>query len=62
MKKLYYKLIQFIGYTILFEHTWNSGFELETKYSHIALYKYIGMYDHKYGGMKLKRVYTIKIR
>ena len=62
MRKLYYKLVRFIGYTILFEHTWGSDFNYITKYSHIALYKYIGMYDSKYGGMKLKRVWTIKIR
>jgi hypothetical protein len=62
MRKLYYKLCRLIGYTFILQHTWNSHFELETKYSHIALYKYIGMYDSKYGGMKLKRVWTIKIR
>jgi hypothetical protein len=62
MKKLYYKLVRLIGYTILFEHTWGPDFEYETKYSHISLYKYIEMYDSKYGGMKLKRVWRIKIR
>jgi hypothetical protein len=62
MRKLYYRLCRLIGYTFLFEHTWNSNFELETKYSHLALYKYIGMYDPKYGGMRLKRVWIIKIR
>ncbi len=62
MKKLYYKLVRLIGYTILLEHTWGSDFNLKTKYSHITLYKYIGMYDVKYGGMKLKRVWQIKIK
>jgi hypothetical protein len=62
MRKLYYKLCRLIGYTFLFEHTWNSHFELETKYSHIALYKYIEVYGTKYGGMKLRRIWTIKIR
>lgn len=62
MKKLYYKLVRLIGYTILFEHTWGPDFEYETKYSHITLYKYIKMYDPKYGGMKLRRVWTLKIR
>jgi hypothetical protein len=62
MKKLYYRLVRLIGYTILFEHTWGSDFEYETKYSHITLYKYIRMYDSKYGGMKLKRIWTLKIR
>ena len=62
MKKLYYKLVRFIGYTILFEHTWGPDFNYETKYSHITLYRYVGMYDPKYGGMKLKRVWTFKIR
>ena len=60
MRKFYYKLVQLIGYTFLFEHTWNSGFELETKYSHISLYKYLGLYSHD-GSMRLKRVYTIII-
>jgi hypothetical protein len=62
MKKIYYKLVQLIGYTFLFEHIWSPDFNYETKYSHLTLYKYMGMYDHKYGGMKLKRVWTIKIR
>ena len=62
MKKLYYKLVRLIGHTILFEHTWGPDFNYETKYSHITLYKYIGTYDPKYGGMKLKRVWTLKIR
>jgi hypothetical protein len=62
MKKLYYKLVKLIGYTILFDHTLGSDFNYKIKYSHISLYKYIGMYDPKYGGMKLRRVSTIKIR
>ena len=61
-RKLYYRLVRLIGYTILFEHTWGPDFEYETKYSHISLYKYIEMYDSKYGGMKLKRIWRIKIR
>ena len=62
MRNLYYKLVRFIGYTILFEHTWGSDFNYIKKYSHITVYKYIKMYDSKYGGMKLKRVWTFKIR
>lgn len=62
MRKLYYKLVRLIGYTILFEHTWGPDFEYKTKYSHITLYRYITMYNPKYGGMKLKRVWTFKIR
>lgn len=62
MRNLYYKLVRFIGYTILFEHTWEPDFNYKTKYSHITLYRYIKMYDSKYGGMKLKRVWTLKIR
>jgi hypothetical protein len=62
MRKLYYKLCRLVGYTFLFEHTWSSNFEYQTKYTHLTLYKYIGMYDAKYGGMKLKTVWTIKIK
>ena len=62
MKKLYYRLVKLIGYTFVFEHTWGSDFKCIKKYSHIALYRYIGMYDSKYGGMKLKRVWTLRIR
>lgn len=51
-----------IGYTIVFEHTWGLNFNYQAKYTHISLYKYIGMYDRRYGGMKLKRVWQIKIR
>jgi len=61
MRKLYYKLIKFIGYTFLFEHTWDPDFKHEKKYSHLTLYKYMGLYKHD-GSMRLKRVYTIKIR
>jgi len=62
MRKLYYMLCRLIGYTLIFEHTWNSNFELETKYSHLVIYKHMGLYNPKYGGMKLKRFLTIKIR
>jgi hypothetical protein len=63
MRKLYYKLCRLIGYTILVEDRWDpQTFKLDKKYSNISLYKYIGMYDAKYGGMKLRRVWTIKIR
>jgi len=55
-------LCRLIGYTLIFEHTWNSNFELETKYSHLVIYKHMGLYNPKYGGMKLKRFLTIKIR
>ena len=63
VRKIYYKLCRLIGYTILIEDRWNpETFILDKKYSNISLYKYIGMYDPKYGGMRLKRVWTIKIR
>jgi hypothetical protein len=63
MIKLYYKLCRLIGYIILLEDRWNpQTFTLDKKYSNISIYKYIGMYDSKYGGMKLRRVWTIKIR
>ena len=60
---LHWKLSGIIGYTILIENRWNpETFTLDKKYSNISLYKYIGMYDPKYGGIKLRRVWTIKIR
>ncbi len=63
MRWIYYKLCRLIGYTIIIEDRWDpQTFTLDKKYSNISIYKYIGMYDPKYGGMKLKRVYTIKIR
>jgi hypothetical protein len=63
MTKLYYKLCKLIGYTIAIEDRWDpQTFELDKKYSNISLYKYMGMYDAKYGGMRLRRVWTIKIR
>jgi len=63
MRKLYYRLCRLTGYTVSIEDRWDpKTFELDKKYSNISIYKYIGMYDPKYGGMKLKRVWTIKIR
>ena len=63
MRRLYYVLCKVIGYAILLEDRWNpQTFTLDKKYSNISIYKYIGMYDAKYGGMKLRRVWTIKIR
>lgn len=63
MRKIYYSLCRLIGYTILIEDRWDpKTFTLDKKYSNISIYKYLGMYDAKYGGMKLRRVWTIKIR
>jgi hypothetical protein len=63
MRKLYYKIVRWIGYTIIIHDYYNEEtFRLEKKYACISLYKYIGTYDPKYGGMKLKRVWEIKIR
>ncbi len=63
MRKIYYSLCRLIGYTILIEDRWDpKTFTLDKKYSNISLYRYMGMYDAKYGGMKLRRVCTIKIR
>jgi hypothetical protein len=62
MRKLYYKLVRLIGYTFIFEDTINLPTWETKKRTHIALYRYVGMYDAKYGGMKLKRVWHIKIR
>jgi hypothetical protein len=63
MRKFYCKLCELLGYTILIEDRYcMQTFELDKKYSNISLYKYVGMYDPKYGGMKLKRVWTIGIR
>ena len=63
MTKIYYKLCRLVGYTIVIEDRWDpQTFTLDKKYSNISLYKYMGMYDAKCGGMKLKRVWTIKIK
>ena len=63
MTKIYYKLCRLVGYTIVIEDRWDpQTFTLDKKYSNISLYKYMGMYDAKCGGMKLKRVFTIRIR
>ena len=63
MRKLYYKLVRWIGYTILIHDYYNpETFELEKKYAYIGIYKYIGIYEPKYGGIKLKRIWEIKIR
>jgi hypothetical protein len=63
MWKIKYMLCRLIGYTIVIEHRWDpQTFELDKKYSNISIYKYIGMYDAKCGGIRIKRVWTIKIR
>ena len=63
MRKIYYRLCRIVGYTFLLEDRWDpETFTLDKKYSNISLYKYIGMYDPKHGGMRVRRVFTIKIR
>ena len=62
VRKIYYTLCRLVGYTIIIEDRWNpETFILDKKYSNISLYKYLGLYSHD-GSMRLKRVYTIKIR
>jgi hypothetical protein len=62
MRKLYWELIQFIGYTIVIEDTlvdWDT-WEIK-KYTHIVVYKYYGRFKHD-NSLKMKRVWQIKIR
>jgi hypothetical protein len=61
MRKLYYKLVRFIGYTILIHDHYNSSFELEKKYAYIGIYKFLGNFKHD-GSLKMIRVWEIKIR
>jgi hypothetical protein len=61
MIKLYYKLVHFIGYTILVHHKYNSEtFELERKWYYWGIYKYLGNYKHD-GSLRMKRIWQIKI-
>ena len=62
IRKLYYKLVRFIGYSIRIEN--NHRFEdnewvVESK--NLSVYKYLGRFKHD-NSIRLKRVWTIKIR
>ena len=61
MKKFYRRLVQFIGYTIEFQDTINMTSWETTKRTHIALYKYCGVFEDD-NNLKLKRVWQIKIK
>lgn len=61
MRKLYYKLVRFIGYTIEFQDTIDFTTWETTKRTHIVLYKYYGRFKHD-NSIKMKTVWRIKIR
>ena len=61
MKKFYYRLCQFIGYTIIFNNEYDSSFELQKKYAYMGVYKYLGRWKHD-NSLKIVRIWEIKIR
>ena len=61
-RKLYYRLVRLIGYTILIHDHYNpETFELGKKYAYVGLYKYLGNYKHD-GSLRMIRIWEIKIR
>ena len=62
MRKLYYRLVRLIGYSILLHDHYNpETFELEKKYAYVGIYKYLGNYKHD-GSLRMIRIWEIKIR
>jgi len=61
MKKFYYRLCQFIGYTIIFNNEYDSSFTLVKKNAYIGIYKYLGRWKHD-NSLKMVRIWEIKIR
>jgi hypothetical protein len=62
MRELYNRLVQFIGYTIMFQDTINNIDPWEiTKRTHIVLYKYLGRFKHD-NSLKMRVIWRIKIR
>jgi len=62
MIKLYWRLVQLIGYTFILHHRYNTQtFELENKYAYLSLYKYLGRWKHD-GSLKMIRIWEIKLR
>lgn len=61
MKKLYNRLVQFIGYTIEFQDTVDLDTWHITKRTHIVLYKYLDRFKHD-NSLKMKAIWRIKIR
>jgi hypothetical protein len=62
MRKLYYKLVRFIGYTIVIENNHrleDNEWVVESK--NLSVYKYLGKFKHD-NSIKLKRVWAFKIR
>lgn len=61
MRKLYYKLVQFIGYTIEIIDTIDSTTWETTKRTHIVVYKYYGRFKHD-NSVKMRMIWKYKIR
>ena len=61
MRYLFYRIAWLIGYTIIIEDTINMTTWETKKYTHIAIYKYVGRWKHD-NSIKLKRVWILKIR
>jgi hypothetical protein len=62
IRKLYYKLVRFIGYSIRIENNHrleDNEWVVESK--NLSVYKYLGRFKHD-NSIRLKRVWTIKIR
>lgn len=61
MKRFLYKISELIGYTILIEDTIHFETWETIKYTHMALYKYMGRWKHD-NSIKMKRIWVFKIR
>jgi len=61
MRKLYYKLVQFIGYTIEIIDTIDFTTWETTKRTHIVVYKYYGRFKHD-NSVKMRMIWKYKIR
>lgn len=61
MRKLYWRLIQLIGYTIEIIDTVNLTTWETTKYTHIVIFKYCGRFKHD-NSVKMRIIWKYKIR
>ena len=61
MRKLYWKLVQFIGYTIEIIDTIDFTTWETTKWTHIVVYKYYGRFKHD-NSVKMRMIWKYKIR
>ncbi len=61
IRKLYWRLIQLIGYTIEIIDTVNLTTWETTKYTHIVIFKYYGRFKHD-NSVKMRIIWKYKIR